>query len=346
MVSVVMAVRNVQAFIAESLESVLAQTFSALELVVVDDCSTDATWDICRGFASRDSRIKLMRNEQNLRVARSVNKGLKLCSAPWIARMDGDDVCAPTRLQKQMTFLVANPAVGLCGTGFACVDEQGRFLHRPRIYTGDEELRFFLVLCNPIHQPTVVMDRRVLDSVGGYDERFTNGAEDYDLWARMAPMTRLANLPDDLLKYRIRKRSFSKDVPDVFWPLHFSVSRRLLSAYLGRTVAQEEAADLGRFQLSHARLSLERLGVVKGLIRELETRVLRREPYHLAQALRLELGHSFLDQSVFQTYYQPLESSRLLTQALRYHPRLLMSKAALAQIARLGKALVVGKRLR
>jgi glycosyltransferase involved in cell wall biosynthesis len=198
-VSVLMGVRDGAPWVREAVESVLAQTASDLELIVVDDGSSDATPDLLAGI--RDARLVIAR-QRPVGLPRALNRARELARAPLLARLDADDLALPERLARQEAFLAAHPEVGLLGTGVREVDAEGRERAVLVPPTGDAAIRRALIRRNPFAHSSVVMRRAVLDQVGGYDETLPV-AQDYDLWMRMARVTRLANLPEPLVVRRL-----------------------------------------------------------------------------------------------------------------------------------------------
>lgn len=204
-VSVVMPVLNVERFLAEALTSILDQTFTDFELVVVDDGSTDSSPAILEQFALRDPRLRVVRQEQ-AGLTPALNRGWRLARAPYIARMDGDDVALPDRLERQVVFLDGHPRVGVVGGAFVVLTELGERLGTITYSTADRELRRDLQRYNCIPHPTAMIRREALERVGGYRlER----AEDYDLWLRIAEDWEIANLPEPVLLYRHHPRQYS-----------------------------------------------------------------------------------------------------------------------------------------
>jgi glycosyltransferase involved in cell wall biosynthesis len=204
-VTVLLCVHNDGRYLPESVGSLLAQTFTDFELLVIDDGSTDGAADFLRTLA--DPRVRVVRNETNLGLTRSLNIGLDEATGTYVARMDADDVALPRRLEKQLDFLEANPDVGVLGTSRTLIDEGGNFVAEAPALPDDRSIRRKCLLGNPLAHPTVMLRRDVFDRHGlRYDERYAT-AQDYELWTRLLPLTKAANLPEPLLRYRLRNGS-------------------------------------------------------------------------------------------------------------------------------------------
>ena len=198
-VSVLMGVWNGAPRVREAIESVLGQTLGDLELVVVDDGSTDATASILGSFG--DPRVRVTR-ERRGGLTSALRSALGLARAPLVARLDADDVALPERLERQRDFLERHPEVGLLGTAAREVDGIGREVGVVRPPTEDAALRGALIRHNPFVHSSVMMRRSALEQAGGYDPSFPV-AQDYDLWMRMSRVTRMANLPEALVVRRL-----------------------------------------------------------------------------------------------------------------------------------------------
>ncbi len=208
--SVALSVYNGAPYLAGAIESICAQTFADFEFLILDDGSTDASGAIARGYAARDSRIRVIARENRGLVA-SLNQLLAEARAPWIARMDADDVCLPERFARQMEFLRAHPDHGVIGSdawhfgadGEPIADHSGltRPLTHAAICANFEAGRTML------HNAVIYRRADVL-KVGGYHTPFAH-AEDYDLWLRLSQVTKLANLPEQLVGYRLYPGSVS-----------------------------------------------------------------------------------------------------------------------------------------
>lgn len=204
-IGVVMSVYNGDRWLREALDSVLGQTFDDFELIVVDDGSTDSTAGILGGC--RDRRLRVVR-QPRAGLTVSLNRGVRLTAAPFIARLDADDVALRERFALQMAFLDARPEVGLLGTGCRDVGPTGATLGTYRPPEADALIRQALIRRNPFVHSSVIMRREAFEQAGLYDERLPV-AQDYDLWVRMSRVTRLANLPEPLVLRRLTPEMIS-----------------------------------------------------------------------------------------------------------------------------------------
>lgn len=204
-VSVVMPVRDAETYVAEAVKSILDQTLRDLELVVIDDGSTDGTAGIIRALAASDKRVRLHAGRGGGLVA-ALNEGCALATAPLLARMDADDVAEPTRLARQVDAMDAEPELVLLGTALTQIDERGAAfatVSYPAV-PGEE-----LLERNCFAHPTVVFRRDAFEQVGGYRDLFPH-AEDYDLWLRFAELGRVGNLSEPLLRYRVHQAQVTR----------------------------------------------------------------------------------------------------------------------------------------
>lgn len=202
LVSVVMPVYNGEMYLAESIESILSQTLNNLELVVVDDCSSDDSAAIVRNYAKSDERVRLIQQARNLGAASARNSGIAASSGEFIAAMDSDDMCLPQRLDRQADFLRTHPDIGVVGTGIKSVYED----MTARVKGDVPQQHAFIVLrwclrLFAVGGATIMARRNTLISIGGYEDnrRF---ADDQELFSRLLWKTRFANLPDPLYIYR------------------------------------------------------------------------------------------------------------------------------------------------
>lgn len=196
-VAVLLPVYNGEAFIAEAVKSILQQSYTNFELLIMDDGSTDGTGRILASLAAQDPRIRVHSRENRGLIA-TLNEGLALCSSEFVARMDADDYALPHRLATQYAYMTTHKEVAVCSAGIEEY-ETGRILS----WEGyGEAVRVRLLFGCCLYHPTVMARRSALLSVGGYDTSVPC-AEDYDLWVRLAEAGYvLATLPQVLLRYR------------------------------------------------------------------------------------------------------------------------------------------------
>jgi len=205
-VTVLMPVYNGQRYLRQAIESILGQTFTNFEYLIVDDGSVDASRDIVRSY--RDSRIKLIENKKNLGVVKALNCGIALAEGDYIARQDADDISHPKRLEKQVAFLNSHPEIALLGTRVNSIDQHGR---RSRPYgcctvSSELAIRWQLMFDNPFVHSSVIMRTGIVRGAGGYNENFL-ACEDYELFSRLAYSYKATNLQEALLDYRYHSGS-------------------------------------------------------------------------------------------------------------------------------------------
>lgn len=204
-ITVLMPVYNGERYLHESIESILTQTFTDFEFLIINDGSTDRSIDIIQTY--HDPRIKLISNDKNMKLIATLNKGLKLAQGKYIARMDCDDISLPTRLEKQFLFMERNTNIGVCGSWIQLLGiGEG---HIEKYPTDSDDIQASLLFYCAIAHPTVMIRTEMLRKHNlEYDSKHLH-AEDYGLWKRCSTLFPLANIPEVLLKYRIWNESVS-----------------------------------------------------------------------------------------------------------------------------------------
>ena len=207
-ISMIMSVYNGEMYLAETLESIINQTFENWELVVINDCSTDSTSEILADFAKRDDRIKVHNNEVNLRLPTSLNKAISLCKGKYIARMDADDICLADRLEKQYEFMEKNSDISMASCRFMTM-KNGVYASGGCGGRQDSDaLAAMLLVTNPILHPGVIAKSEVMRELQ-YDTTLTC-TEDLELWTRMAMGNyKMAIVPECLLIYRLHDKQIT-----------------------------------------------------------------------------------------------------------------------------------------
>ena len=207
-ISVIMSVYNGEAYLAEAIQSVINQTFTNWELVVINDCSTDSTAEILDDFANRDQRIKVHTNEVNLKLPASLNKAISLSTGKYIARMDADDICLEDRFEKQFRFMEQHSDVALSSCRFMTL-KNGVYASGGAGGRCDfDAIKAMLLVSNPILHPGVIAKADVMKKFN-YDTTLTC-TEDLELWTRLAMHNqKIEILPECLLIYRLHDKQIT-----------------------------------------------------------------------------------------------------------------------------------------
>ena len=233
LVSVVMPVRDAQRFLEAAICSVLGQTLSDFELLLIDDSSHDASLQICEAHARSDSRIIVAHNP-GAGLVNALNYGLRAAKGRYLARMDADDICAPPRFERQVRLLDSNESLGVVGSAAEIIDENGAVIGNLDPPNAPEQVRIELMRRNCVAHPTVMARIEVLRMVGGYRAAFA-GCEDYDLWLRISERADIANLSEPLLRYRVHEGQ-------VTW---MRIEQRILSELAAVAAATNRRAGKG-----------------------------------------------------------------------------------------------------
>lgn len=210
-VTTILPTFNGEKYIRKAIESVISQSFSEWEIIVIDDGSIDNTESIVKEYANKDKRIIYLKNENNLGIQKSLNKGLKEAKGEYIARIDDDDEWIDKdKLKKQVEFLENNVDYVLVGTGAVVVNEEGVEMFRYLLPETDQEIRNKLLMKNCFVHSSVMFRKEIALNFNGYsEEENVKHLEDYDLWLKLGTVGKLANLPIYVVKFMLRDESIS-----------------------------------------------------------------------------------------------------------------------------------------
>lgn len=193
---------NASKYIGQAIESILSQTFRDFELIIVDDTSTDDTFEIIQKYGGADKRIVVLKNVSNMKLANTLNAGIKICRGKYIARMDADDWSFPDRLCRQFNFMENNPDMAISGGAMEICDEKLQPVSRREYILEDGAIRKQIFMFSPFCHPSVMIRKSVLENLNPVYNPDYNPAEDYDLYFRIGLLGKLGNLPDALIRYR------------------------------------------------------------------------------------------------------------------------------------------------
>lgn len=242
LVSAVITTYNRAEYLKRALKSVVAQTYKNMEIIIVDDCSTDETQKVLSELKKENSKIIIIRNKANLGQTKSANRGIRTAKGKYIARLDDDDFwCDAKKLEKQVDFLEENPEYGLVGGGLIKIDENGKEFVRLLPPEKDEDIRNVILVNNVFAHSTVVFRKDIFKRVGGYDEQFIFG-EDMDLWLKMGKLGKFYNFHEFFacfLEYRHDNHGHISQNHGLSRKLNFNIKlrKKYRSAYPGFTKA-------------------------------------------------------------------------------------------------------------
>lgn len=206
-ISVIMPVYNGEKYLREAIDSILNQTFTDFEFIILNDASKDSTEEIIKSYT--DNRIVYIKNEQNLGVAGTLNRGLEIAKGEYIARMDADDISLHNRFEKQMLFMDTHPDVGVCGSHIRIFGEDG--VERDYIYSEtDERLRVDMLFNSGFAHPAVMIRKSILDKKNLFYNTEFEKAEDYRMWYDIMSVSKGHNLQEPLLRYRHHQNQVTK----------------------------------------------------------------------------------------------------------------------------------------
>ncbi len=250
-VSVIMPAYNAEQYISEAIDSILAQTFTDFEFIIINDSSLDSTEQIVMSYG--DKRISYVKNEQNLGVAKTLNKGLAMAKGQYVARMDADDVSLPSRLGKQVAYMDAHPECGICGTN-TLLFGQGK-VNEPFCFAeNDKDIRADILFNNCFAHPTVMLRTQVIRKYHlEYDSSFER-IEDYELWGRLLMVSKGHNIQEPLLRYRFH----ASQVTQAYKPeqlLALQKLHRIILLRVGVDMTPEEEAIFNRICAGERQLS-------------------------------------------------------------------------------------------
>ena len=204
LVSVILPIYNAELYVRESIQSVLNQSFSDFELIVINDGSTDSSEKVILEFL--DERIKYVKNEANLKLIDTLNLGLKLAQGKYIARIDADDISFLDRFEKQISFLDKNPDYGIVGSFAECFGDTNEII---KYVEEDLDIRCALLTHNPFIHSTIMVRSLVLRENNLLYKKDQLHVEDYGLWIQMLAFTKAKIIPECLIKYRVHENQIS-----------------------------------------------------------------------------------------------------------------------------------------
>ena len=313
-VSVVMSVYNGEKYLREAVDSILNQTFTDFEFIIIDDGSMDQTAEILDSYS--DLRIFRMKNEKNMLLSASLNKGIAIAQGEYIARMDADDISLPERFKKQVEYLDSNTKIGVLGTWIQYIDASGNLAQPVQYPTDPDCFRWRLCFENPIAHSSTMIRRNLLEKEI-YRSDFEL-LEDYDLWRRLIKLSNISSLSEILVLLRRHQENISLTYSTRQQQFSLRISCELISNLLQEFVPCEYIAKM----LSNIPLSMSDSRVILELLRKIYS-VFSKE--NLSPFARVQINKEYANRLFILSapYYRILYFQKKLTEACFINSKLL-----------------------
>ncbi|MBP7055329.1 MAG: glycosyltransferase [Candidatus Omnitrophica bacterium] len=312
--SVIMSVFNTEAYLAQAIDSVLNQTYRDFEFIIVNDGSTDHTLNMLEEYKKKDDRIVLMDNRKNIGVAKSLNIALNACRGKYVARMDPDDISLPGRLLAQITYMNANPDVGLLGSCVKSIDEKGRVTGAWAYPCDDLSIKWRLLFSNAFAHPSVVYKRGIVLGFGGYNEYIGSGI-DFDLWVRMSASTRMHGLKEFLVLWRTHPESMTAKYGERRKKVYLSVIREHISNYLGIVISSKQAEELYRIESGYSASTSQDVAEISDLMEDMYLKFMKKHAVRSAFSKNYLLSSMLVKNAAINVRRWPAASMRLMSLA-------------------------------
>ncbi len=259
-VTVLMSVYNGEKYLHEAIDSIVNQTFRDFEFLIINDASTDRTSEILKSY--QDPRIRIINNEKNIGLTRSLNKGLKVAKGEYIARMDADDISTPDRLDKQVAYMDNHPEKALLGGTAIVINGKGNTASRWHLLTEPGLLRWSLLFSNQFIHSAVVLRSALLRTLRLNYDCALSCVQDYDLWQRISRYASVANLGDVVIYRREHQENISTRNSQEQKKTRFMVIGRGVSELLGHSIENKNVAQISRIAVGETLASVEQLEIV------------------------------------------------------------------------------------
>lgn len=235
LISVIMSVKNGMPFVVEAVESILKQTIKDFEFLIIDDASTDQTWNFLSEITESDERITVFKNTKNLGLTENLNKLLLHTKGTFIARQDADDVSNPQRFERQIEFFEKNLNVGLLGTAYFLIDSNGKLIENYSQPLSELEIKWQMLFHNAFCHTSVMIRNEILKKYQlKYDTNFKY-SQDYELWLRVLQKTTAANLSETLVSFRKHSESINSE---------HSIEQKQLAEQISFNAIKDECSEL------------------------------------------------------------------------------------------------------
>lgn len=270
-VTVLMSVYNSEKYVRESVSSILAQTFTDFEFVIINDGPTDSSMDIIKSF--NDERVKIVENEENIGLTKSLNKGLDIAKGKYVARIDADDIAEPNRLELQVAELESDSNVGLVSSWRKMISEAGEIINTDKVDYTPEDIFYTLHFRNCIIHSAATFRAELVKGLGGYSEKWRHG-QDFDLWVRLSKLARIVQIPEYLIQVRKASTSISATKYDDQQNTIRLVVKEGLQKVLGEELTDEQVDVLRAYVVEN---EFTKKSEIKSLVDRINNAILAQE---------------------------------------------------------------------
>lgn len=317
-VTVLMSVFNGERFLKKAVGSVLSQTFTDFEFIIIDDGSTDRTRNILTEYADQDQRIVQVRNQENIGLTQSLNKGIKIARGIYIARQDADDISDRQRLKRQVNYMQKHPEVGLLGTAYNLIDENGKYICTNYPETNDTAIRWRMLFRNAFIHTSIMIRREFLTQKCLSYSKNLPCSQDVDLWVQLMKYTHVANLKEPLVSLRRHDNSIST--------IQFEAQERIATE-----ISYKQLLRL----LPDTSLSIKEVSILRKWHKQLPGK-LRKEDFHLfrtyADILNIFSAQANVDQAAINAIRSSLAIRILRAVPLQSYRDLISTNGLLKSI--------------
>lgn len=250
LITVILPVYNGERFLNETIDSILNQTFQDFEVIIIDDCSQDQSYNIIQSYAQQDERIVIIKNEKNLGIAPSRNKALSIAKGCYIALINQDDINFPERFSKQIDYLTHHPDIYVLGTSYIGIDENGSELGIRTYPDSPGLMQWALFFGAFLSNPTLMMRSEIFKK---YNYRYHQSLSgDYELWVRLIEFFKITNLKEPLLYFRFHPQSYSVLNKEIQKKASFENQRKYINRFIKKEINDDILQGIRHSECIHS----------------------------------------------------------------------------------------------
>jgi glycosyltransferase involved in cell wall biosynthesis len=250
LVSVLLPVYNAEKHLSETLFSIIGQTYKNLEILAINDGSTDNSEAILEKFAKVDKRIRVI-NKENGGIVSALNRGIEESKGDFLSRIDADDINFPDKIEREMAIMLSDDSIVLVCSSFEVMDENGGFLYRDILPTRSEDIWRLMFSINPIGHSTVLLRKSAVEAVGRYSKD-CGPVEDYDLWTKLISRGKVIGISDPLLRFRSNPNGITQTKNDYMIKCAEKIRDKFWDDNPAKVVTRKKLAEIKKYYNSNS----------------------------------------------------------------------------------------------